>query len=507
MKRVVLLMVVTVAAAVASGALASPAPTGVVWRQAAGAGTTTQATGPIVSPWIYLDRCTGGCTIHGTGLDNAQAQTSSIPCSGGATCTGGACSCPTDTAQDYMVAEYHDGSGNTGSAADAEWAQVVACVQQVYSPFNVTVTDQIPPGGVSYNEGIVAGTAADIGYGSVGLGGIAPGGCDAHDNAVSFTFANEPFYNGSTRVLEICGVAAQETAHAYGLEHEYQYLDKTPACNDPMTYVPSCGQQFFRNETAICGEYAPRACVCGGGYQNSHLKILSVFGAGTPITTAPTVAFTIQTAGGPTYPSRTQIALAATATAQRGVATIELWINGYKWTTTTSQPEGQPEPPITPTIVFPEGVPDGVMDVQLKAYDDINVEGDSPITTITVGSPCSSAASCATGQQCSSDGKCSWATPIGNLGDACTYSQFCTSGICDGPTNGQICTMDCITGEDGCPTGYDCIATSAAQGICYPPGGSGGGCCSTSSGGAPVGQGLLSFAVIGLVLRRRRRAV
>ena len=45
------------------------------------------------------------------------------------------------------------------------------------------------------------------------LGGIAPGGCTPHDNAVSFSFANT--YGGAGRIIALCGVVAQETAHAY----------------------------------------------------------------------------------------------------------------------------------------------------------------------------------------------------------------------------------------------------------------------------------------------------
>ena len=84
----------------------------------------------------------------------------------------------------------------------------------------------------------------------------------------------------------ICWTAAQETAHALGLDHEYVFSDGTSACNDPMTYRMDCGgQKFFRNKAAQCGEVGVRTCRCGGS-QNSHVKIRGVFGDGTSLIAA-----------------------------------------------------------------------------------------------------------------------------------------------------------------------------------------------------------------------------
>jgi uncharacterized protein (TIGR03382 family) len=67
--------------------------------------------------------------------------------------------------------------------------------------------------------------------------------------------------------------------------------------------------------------------------------------------------------------------------------------------------------------------------------------------------------------------------------------------------------MTCSTGSSGsCPSGFTCEATSGANGACWPTKDLGGGCCDAS--GASAGTSLLGFAVVGLVLRaRRRRAV
>src|SRR5262249_60972693 len=84
----------------------------------------------------------------------------------------------------------------------------------------------------------------------------------------------------------------KETAHAWGLDHEYD-------CTDPMTYLPACGgQRFFRNKDSKCGTDAPGDCNCdgqcqnSGPTQNSHQRIVGVFGPGTSIVPAPTAALT-----------------------------------------------------------------------------------------------------------------------------------------------------------------------------------------------------------------------
>jgi hypothetical protein len=194
------------------------------------------------------------------------------------------------------------------------------------------------------------------------------------------------------------------------------------------------------------------------------------------------------------------------AGSRRGVASVELWLNGYKW---NSKPgaafggEGQPDPSAY-SLVAPNGVPDGVIDIVVKAYDDLNLEADSSTITVMKGAPCADASACLTGQKCDA-GKCYWDPPVGQMGDKCTYPQYCMSGICQGTASEQICTTDCIVGvADSCPAMYDCIQTTGSMGVCFPAS-SGGGCCEASTGGAAfahLGTGVL---VLGIVLRRRRR--
>ena len=440
----------------------------------------------LVGNIIYMERCKNGCVLH-KGVDDSRTLTSMIVSGPGT---------------DFPMGEFQNSLGQTGAAADAEWNALVKCVKEVYSPYNVVITDQKPTNS-SYQAVVVAGLDEDIGVS--GAGGIANVHCQPLDNGVSFVFANGYGGSAARRTETLCGVVAQETAHNYGLAHEYKFVDGRSACTDPMTYRSDCGgQQFFRNEQAFCGGFVQENCNCGGTIQNSHIALLGVFGPGTPITAPPTVSYVSPAAGSQVMTGSTII---ATAKAQRGIHRMELWLNGYKWNEVKGVAwgaNGQPE--ASYPITIPPGVPDGVIDIVVKAKDDIDVTTATPPVTVMKGAPCTSADSCLVGQKCEA-GKCFWEPPTGNFGDECSYPQFCTNGFCEGTAEVKICTQECVVGvADACPDeGYECIQSSSQKGVCFPKGlGEEGNClgCSASSGGPPV---LLAAFGLAFVLRRRRR--
>ncbi len=442
---------------------------------------------------IYLERCRGSCTVT-QGVNDARSNSSTIPQSAGT----------------HMISEYRNGAGDTGDLANAEWNELLQCMKEVYSPFNVTVTD-VRPTGSSYHMAIVAGIPGEIGLGSDILG-VAPlaSDCSPQDNVISFSFANaHPQTETTSRVNNLCWTAAQESAHAFGLDHQYEFLgDKRSACNDPMTYRVDCGgRKFFRNASASCGEAQPRPCRCGAS-QNSHAKLLTVFDASTiaPIVAAPTVAITLPKATDTTLGTT----VAAVAGSKRGVSKVEVLFNGFKWAEQKGAAfgqTGQPDPS-TYGIQVPASLPNSIVDVQVRAHDDLGRFTDSAVVTVTKGAPCASADACAKGQKCE-QGKCLWDPPTGELGDECGYPQFCVSGICRGTVDQQICTQDCIPDiEDACPSGYTCAPTEPGRGICFFP--DDGGCCSTSHGrrgGVPWAPIAFAMLTLGLLVRpwRRRR--
>jgi hypothetical protein len=443
---------------------------------------------PVISPYIYLNRCSGGCTITGVPEgqpDDARQNMSRIASPG-----------------PHLVSEYEaivNGVRVTGAAADPEWNAVVQCMKEVYSPYGVMVTDTKPVG-VSYTMNVIAGTPQEIGYDGMALG-VAPGGCSPQDNVISYSFAND--HGAQQRVFNICWTAAQETAHAFGLDHAYLFSDGTSACSDPMTYRVDCGgQKFFRNKAAQCGEASVRTCNCGGS-QNSHVKIRSVFGEGTSTIPAPTCTVTGPTGGA----VQNGAVVNVSSGSKRGVARVELWLNGYNWAEKPGAlfgASGQPNPS-TYNLVFPANIPDGKIDILVKCYDDLGLSQESATVSVTKGN-CSDATSCKCleGQEFA-DGKCFWAPPVGELGDKCEYNQFCKTNICTETNQGSFCSQECIVGStDGCSAGFECVQTGAATGQCLPV--DEGGCCSASTGGNQIWAQLgLGGLVLGLIARRRRR--
>jgi hypothetical protein len=438
-----------------------------------------------VSRTLYLERCKGGCQIHKGDVNDARTNTSTIP-----------------LIQNATVGEFKDSLGRKSPASDAEWNQIVQCMKEVYSPYAVTVTDVKPSSGASYHEALIAGLPGDIGQPSDILG-LAPlaSDCSAIDNVISFTFANAHPRVGL--VLNVCWTAAQESAHVFGLDHEYSFSNNRSACSDPMTYRNDCGgEKFFRDEAASCGETAARACRCGIS-QNSHQKLVSVFGAGTPITGAPSVALTSPVVGGGML-DRT---VTAQAGAKRGVARVAVLFNGFPWADVPGAMfgrDGQPNPS-SYALPVPADLPDSIVDVKVVAYDDLGAPGESAVVTVTKGAPCTTAATCAVGQKCEA-GKCFWDPPSGELGDSCTYPQFCKTGVCQGTKDQQICTQACTPGvADACPSGFACMMSSGSEGLCFFAD-SGAGCCSTSRGEDGFwGPGGMAALVVVFALRKKRR--
>lgn len=437
-----------------------------------------------ISKILYLERCKGGCTVIGGSTNDARTMTSAIPPPG------------TSTA----FPEFANHLGETGAAADAEWSAFVSCVREVYSFYDVTVTDVKPTAGLSYHLNLVSGTPSLIGLGGTTLG-ISPFACDAQDNIMSFAFAGAHAATTAEKyVKDMCWTSTHEAGHAFSLEHEHTYLDGTLACNDPMTYLttPCDPQRYFRLAPAKCGGFDEEPCVCGAT-QSSHLKLLGVFGPGSPAVPPPTVSIVTPTAN-----AQLATLVNASAGSRRGVDRVELFINGAKWGASPGAAfgaAGQPDPSPYAIRVDP-ALPGGVVDVQVRAYDDLGRFTDSAVVTALKGSPCQTADTCAAGQRCEA-GKCFWDPPVGEFGEPCTFSQYCVSGLCQGTADLQICTQTCVVGStDSCPTGLDCVAAGPGQGICFPPA-EGGGCCSADDRGMPVvGFGLV---VVGLALRRRRQ--
>jgi hypothetical protein len=191
----------------------------------------------------------------------------------------------------------------------------------------------------------------------------------------------------------------------------------------------------------------------------------------------------------------------ATAIDDRGVNHIDLLINGWKW----GEIPGVWKKTSSYVLDIPGGVPDGVMNIEVRACNDTGACG-SDMIQVTRGAPCGDASACNPGQKCEA-GACSWDAPVGVHGDACTYNEYCTTLLCADIGGGVMgCTSNCFGGpNDSCPDPLECNAASGAAGVCATPKEEDGGCCSAggSSGSLAFNVGL--GTLVGLIAIRRRR--
>jgi hypothetical protein len=202
---------------------------------AVGAPDAGRAAGPTT---LFLDRCTDTCAIT-PGVDDSRLDQSSLASS------------------NHSLPAFAYG--------DASWDAVVACVRDSFAPFAIDVTEA-DPGGAEHLEVKVAGLSQQLGL-PMGISAVSPVTCDGDRvvaNGIGFAFAATL----GDVPLEICWAAAQAAGSLLGLDHEL-------LAGDVMTYLGGSLPKRFLDETASCGEFAPRTCQCGGTTQNSHQHLLA----------------------------------------------------------------------------------------------------------------------------------------------------------------------------------------------------------------------------------------
>jgi hypothetical protein len=417
--------------------------------------TARDANGPDT---LFLDRCVGGCQILSGGND-ATSDHSSIPSSN-------------KTLSEFQY-------------TDEIWNAVVTCVEETYAPYGIEVVTVEPTSG-NYNEVKVAGSPAEMSLEPTTLG-IAPmaGDCSPQVNWIAFAFANA---HGSDPVLELCATVAHEAGHIYGLDHEFD-------CKDPMTYLTGCGQKWFINEDIRCGEFedeGDRNCRCGQT-QNSHTHLTSALGEGT-LPPPATVSIPYPTDGSMVSNGFTVF---GEIDEPRVIHRVEFWLNGFPWKITDGQRDVAAY-----SFVAPGNVPDGVIDIEVRSYNDLEVMGSTSIT-VQKGAPCTSADTCLDGQECS-EGRCAWPAPTRVQGETCAIDADCVSYLCATDGENNVCAERCLIGVDGaCDDGFTCLEADG-QGICWPSDLLDDGGCCDASGGDPRGV-LLLGTLVGLAFTRRRR--
>ncbi len=295
---------------------------------------------------IFLNRCADDCVVT-PGQEDSRQNRSIVP------------------QQTSVIPAFGHG--------DEAWNAVVSCVREIYAPFDIVVTD-VDPGSQSHFEAIVAGSPHHVQQ-SDAVGGVAPFNCGVIDNAMTYSFAE--VYDD---MRALCETVAQETAHAFGLDHEY-------LCEDPMTYLNGCGEKSFRDVDAECGEDEPRECMCDGFTQNSYARIAAEFNS-VPLT-PPSVSIVQPQAGDEVEPG---FAIVVAAEDDVAVASVAVYLGGAL----VAEDAGIDAGPYG--FGAPVQLPSGDFELRAVATDDRGTESEHVI--VVSRTACSSDDACGDGQVC-----------------------------------------------------------------------------------------------------------
>jgi hypothetical protein len=399
---------------------------------------------------IYMHRCPAiGCAVTQGDDDDSRTNTSSI------------------AEGSRVIGEFKQ--------TQAVWDALMACMRKTYAPFDIGITD-VDPGSVPHYEHMLGGVPGDLRSDIMNAGGVAPFDCAEIPNAITYTF---DVYGPDPD--QLCWTAAQETAHAFGLEHETNPLD-------PMSYLGGAvPNKRFQFAEAQCGEFAPRACRCGGTtMQSSYLKIVALFGPGAP--TAPEVEIRAPSSGKRVQP---HFVTKIDAIDDIAIDRVELYIDGML--------AGEARvPPYW--IAAPDGFDHGPHTVEARAFD---VQGTPASTMIDVelGPPCTASKGCDRADACVGGVCVPGPDTAGGLGSFCTANTECLSNRCQSASDGnQACVEVCELTSGSCPSGFFCLADGAGAGVCWRSDDTG--CC--AAGARPGGSLLLGLGVLAALRRRRR---
>jgi len=432
---------------------------------------------------LFLNKCTGGCQLHAGNNSDSTQGISDI--------AGG----------NVQLSAF--------AAGDSNWQAVMSCVKGIMAPYNITVTD-VDPGSAPHFEVMVAGVASQLNsqLGGQGILGIAdyacqsPGQCYAPyiPNDIVFAFANDPYYGsaGNYDVLEVCGTAAQEIAHAWTLDH-------TISRSDPMTYNQYTSPLKFANGVQ-CGSdcqngQGPFGETCTGqnhvcmstgqNTQDEDTIIKKLFGpAGAA---APTVKFVTPTNGSAQHQGFT---VEVSCTSPDGVQEVDLTLDGLQVSTLTTAPY---------TYSTSTAISKG--NHHIEALCGTNNQAVATASAdFLVGDVCATDADCMMDYICYDKACVAGPMATGGLGAACTSNSDCSSGECASDGTHMYCVIPCDTTAAMCPSGFGCLKAGAG-GVCWAGadnGGGGGGCCDTGNNGA-AGSIVLGLGFAATLITRRKR--
>ncbi len=168
----------------------------------------------------------------------------------------------------------------------AQQTAMFNALSEYYEPFDIVMTTSEPPEWMPYTMAVIGGTAGLVGQ-DPGTCGVANVACDGlKRNHVSLTFPGS------------CGgvaeIAAQETAHNWGLEHTDDTTDLLYPYNNGgfKTFRDDCMEISHATGSGVtqCGYVHEDYCPAGGGeQQNTYQELVAVFGPRTPDDIVPEI--------------------------------------------------------------------------------------------------------------------------------------------------------------------------------------------------------------------------
>jgi hypothetical protein len=433
-----------------------------------------EAAAPINTHTIYLNRCVDGCTV-------AQGSTN-------------ATTSPVHSSLGHGVL-------SAFSQGDDTWNTVVACMKDVYAPFNVEVTE-VDPGEQPHFEIMIGGMPQQIGLAS-DLGGVSPFSCQPYiPNSVVFVFdvwGNDP--------EEICATAAQEIAHSFSLDHATEP-------SDPMTYFKYKGRRHYMNAQIQCGsdcdanhrsplgvactgdDFQFHPCACGGAQTQNDVQVITTL-FGDSGATPPAVTIVEPKVGDTVTNGFT---VTADITDDTSVVSADLRVDGV-----LIQSAATARGPYA--FTGPGALTDGTHTIEVTGYDNLGTPGRSRVQVI-VGPGCKADADCPMDTATCIGGRCVAGPGIpGGLGDACTAQTDCQSWQCANDNGAKYCVESCKPGQ--CPANFGCRDDGLGGGVCWPGYDEGFAGCAVTAGHSaepPLGSIALglAFAAAAAVRRRRR---
>jgi hypothetical protein len=368
-----------------------------------------------------------------------------------------------------------DLSSTGGLSRAAIITRVVDRMYQIHAPYDIEFVTTRPSSG-AYTMVVFGGTCSSV-AGQENCAGIALLDCG------DFMPANIVFaFPDGLRVDDLVTTAAQEMAHAFGLNHTNDDSDIMFPVIQPTPPVAYGAGAIPGSDPLNCG---------GRTTQDSHQLMLDTIGDRGDDVLAPVVSIVSPFQGAAIAPGGI---VNADATDPSGIDMVELLIDG-------ARVQGVDVAPYRFTI--PGDHPGGTVTLGVRATDNMGNQGvaEQPIY-ITTGDEdkCTRDDDCNGTLECT-NGLCIPDNGIeGELGDDCS-STTCTVGECATLDGESLCSVPCDDANP-CPTGFECRGGTA----CWPADSDGGWLCSTagSARGAP-GAWILALAALVLCLRRRRR--